>query len=118
MSVSGAFHSPLMEPAIKDFSHILDDTDFATPEIPVYCNVTGEATRDVAEIKRFLRMQLTSPVLWTKTILQMIEGGASRFLEMGPGAVLAGLVRRIDKSALVSSISGIEQLEKLKQEEH
>jgi len=117
LSVGGAFHSPLMKPATKDFSHILDDTEFKTPEIPVYCNVTGEATRDVAEIKRLLSMQLMSPVLWTKTIRQMIKDGAGRFLELGPGTVLAGLLRRIDKSATVSSISGKEQIAKLKEKE-
>lgn len=118
LSVSGAFHSPLMEPAIKDFSHILDDTEFETPEIPVYCNVTGMPTRDVAEIKRLLGLQLMSPVLWTKTIQQMIKDGAGSFIELGPGSVLAGLLRRIDKSATVSSIGGKEQIEKLQEKEN
>lgn len=118
LSVSGAFHSPLMEPVIKDFSYILDETEFAIPVVPVYCNVTGKATREISEIKRLLKLQLMSPVLWTKTILQMVQGGAGRFLELGPGTVLAGLVRRIDKSAPVTSISGAQQLEKIKQEEY
>ncbi len=117
LNVSGAFHSPLMEPAIKDFSHIIDETELTTPEIPIYCNVTGKPSQDVTEIKKLLKRQLMSPVLWAKTILQMVEDGAVKFLELGPGAVLSGLVRRIDKSAQVYSISGTEQLEKLKREE-
>ncbi|NPA43591.1 MAG: ACP S-malonyltransferase [Chlorobi bacterium] len=98
LNVGGAFHSPLMEPARKELAEAIEQTPFHTPVAPVYQNVTATPETDPEKIKRNLIAQLTSPVRWTQTVRRMIADGASEFYEVGPGNVLLGLLRRIDRS--------------------
>jgi [acyl-carrier-protein] S-malonyltransferase len=105
LPVGGAFHSPLMEPAQEELGAAIEDTVFNTPTCPVYQNATARAVTDPAEIKRNLMMQLTSPVRWTQTIQNMIADGATEFTEIGPGKVLQGLMRKIDRSVKADGIS-------------
>ena len=95
LSVSGAFHSPLMEPARLELAEAIDKTPFRAPVCPVYQNVTALPSLDPEVIKDNLLRQLTSPVRWTQTIRNMVADGADSFLEIGPGTVLQGLVKRI-----------------------
>ena len=95
LPVSGAFHSPLMEPARVELAKAIEATPFKAPRCPIYQNVTAAPTTDPEVIKGNCLKQLTSPVRWTKTVLNMIADGAGRFVEIGPGSVLQGLVGRI-----------------------
>ena len=95
LSVSGAFHSPLMEPARVELAKAIDATDIHMPLCPIYQNVTASAETDPVRIKQNLLLQLTSPVKWTQTVKNMLSDGATEFREFGPGAVLQGLVKRI-----------------------
>lgn len=95
LPVSGAFHSPLMEPARTELAKAIEATPFHAPKCPIYQNVTAQATTDPEEIKANLLKQLTSPVRWTQSVRNMREAGATHFVELGPGEVLQGLVRRI-----------------------
>lgn len=95
LSVSGAFHSPLMEPARAELAKAIDATELRTPRCPIYQNVTGVAETDPARIKDNLLRQLTSPVRWTQSVVNMMADGADEFTEIGPGTVLQGLVKRI-----------------------
>lgn len=94
LPVSGAFHSPLMEQAYREFGEALGKVAFSEPAFPVYCNVTGEATTDPDLLREQLHRQLISPVRWTRSLQQMFADGARHFLEVGPGKVLQGLVKR------------------------
>ena len=94
LAVSGAFHSPLMEPAREELAKAISATPFHTPECPVYQNVSAKAETDPEVIKSNLLSQLTSPVRWTQSVNNMMADGASYFMEIGPGTVLQGLVRR------------------------
>ncbi|MBE0422618.1 MAG: ACP S-malonyltransferase [Lutibacter sp.] len=98
LPVGGAFHSPLMEPARGELAEAIENTIFHKPICPVYQNVVAEAVKDSVEIKENLILQLTAPVRWTQTIQQMIADGATEFIEVGPGKVLQGLVRKIDRT--------------------
>lgn len=104
LNVGGAFHSPLMEPASIDLEEAIHTTDFADPVCPIYQNVNAAATSDPTEIKKNLIAQLTSPVRWTQTIENMIAGGATSFTEVGPGNVLSGLVKKVDRKMETSSL--------------
>ena len=95
LSVSGAFHSPLMEPARLELAEAIDKTPFRAPSCPVYQNVTALPSTDPEVIKDNLLRQLTAPVRWTQTVKNMVADGADFFLEIGPGSVLKGLVHRI-----------------------
>ena len=95
LPVSGAFHSPLMEPARLELAEAIDKTPFRAPVCPVYQNVSALPSMDPDVIKDNLLRQLTSPVRWTQTVRNMVADGADSFLEIGPGAVLQGLVHRI-----------------------
>jgi malonyl CoA-acyl carrier protein transacylase len=95
LPVSGAFHSPLMEPARLELGEAIGKTPFRAPACPVYQNVTALPSTDPEVIKDNLLRQLTSPVRWTQTIRNMVADGADSFLEIGPGTVLQGLVKRI-----------------------
>lgn len=95
--VNGAFHSPFMEPAGKELEAGIRNTTFSNARVPVYQNVTAAATTDADQIQENLISQLTSPVRWTQTIENMIADGAGSFLEVGPGNVLQGLIKRIDR---------------------
>lgn len=101
LPVSGAFHSPMMEPARKELADAIEATHFSQPICPVYQNVTATAVSDANEIKKNLIIQLTAPVKWTQTVQQMIADGASSFTEVGPGKVLIGLVGKINKEVPV-----------------
>lgn len=103
LPVGGAFHSPLMKPAEEELAAAIANTTFSTPICPVYQNVTTTAVTDPEEIKKNLIAQLTAPVKWTQSVLQMIKDGATDFVEVGPGKVLQGLVKKIDRNAEVSS---------------
>ena len=99
LPVGGAFHSPLMEPAREELASAIESTVFSDPFCPVYQNVTASAVTDKEAIKENLIAQLTAPVRWTQGVQQMLADGASEFIEVGPGKVLQGLVRKIDRSA-------------------
>jgi len=94
LPVSGAFHSPLMEPARKELAEAIEKTKFSTPICPVYQNVTAKAETDPETIKANLLSQLTSPVRWTQSVKSMVADGADYFMEIGPGNVLQGLIKR------------------------
>ena len=97
LPVGGAFHSPLMEPARAELAQAIEATTFNTPICPVYQNVTATAITDPNEIKKNLVAQLTAPVRWTQTMQQMIADGVSEFTEVGPGKVLQGLVKKVNR---------------------
>ncbi len=97
LPVGGAFHSPLMEPARLELEAAIRSTEFASPICPIYQNVTAAPVLDPEKIKTNLILQLTAPVKWTQTILKMIEDGATSFVEVGPGKVLQGLVKKVNK---------------------
>ena len=99
LPVRGAFHSPLMEPAREELAIAIENTVFSEPKCPIYQNVTASAVRDAASIKSNLIIQLTAPVKWTQSVQQMIADGASMFTEVGPGNVLQGLVKKINREA-------------------
>lgn len=95
LAVSGAFHSPLMEPARIELGKAIETTEIVAPVCPVYQNVTGRPETDPEAIKKNLLAQLTSPVKWTQSVKNMLVEGADHFIELGPGNVLQGLVKRI-----------------------
>ena len=103
LPVGGAFHSPLMEPAREELAKAIEETVFNVPTCPIYQNVTTTAVVDPNEIKKNLIAQLTSPVKWTQSVVQMMEDGASEFIEVGPGKVLSGLVKKVDRKMPTSS---------------
>ena len=103
LPVGGAFHSPLMEPAREQLAAAIENTAFNIPNCPIYQNVTASAVTDADAIKANLISQLTAPVRWTQSVQQMIEEGATLFTEVGPGNVLQGLVKKIDRSAETAS---------------
>ena len=95
LNVGGAFHSPLMEPARVELEAAIEAMEFHAPRCPIYQNVTAAPTTDIDTIRRNLIAQLTAPVRWTESVKAMVTDGASRFVEVGPGAVLQGLVKKI-----------------------
>ena len=103
LPVGGAFHSPLMAPAKEELEEAIKSTSFKAPDCPIYQNVSTTAITDPEEIKKNLIVQLTAPVKWTQSVQQMITDGATDFIEVGPGKVLQGLVRKIDREAVTSS---------------
>ncbi len=103
LPVGGAFHSPLMAPARQELAAAIESTAFKKPICPVYQNVDALPHTDPGEIKENLIAQLTAPVRWTQTVRQMVAGGATRFVECGPGVVLQGLVKKIHKEAETES---------------
>jgi [acyl-carrier-protein] S-malonyltransferase len=107
LAVSGAFHSPLMEPARLELAEAIEKTPFRAPVCPVYQNVTALPSTDPVVIKDNLLRQLTSPVRWTQTVQNMVADGADSFLEIGPGTVLQGLVKRIAPE--ITDIQGISE---------
>jgi [acyl-carrier-protein] S-malonyltransferase len=103
LQVGGAFHSPLMEPAREELAAAIEATTFSQPTCPVYQNVTASAVTDPSEIKKNLVAQLTAPVKWTQTMNAMIADGASEVVEVGPGKVLQGLFKKVDRAFPCSS---------------
>ncbi|NIR49489.1 ACP S-malonyltransferase [candidate division KSB1 bacterium] len=111
--VSGAFHSPLMEYALEGLGKALSEIKINAASIPVYANLDAQPTSTPDEIKQKLRAQLTSPVQWTEIIENMIEDGATQFHEIGPGSVLTGLLKRINKRVAGKTIDNLESLENI-----
>lgn len=103
LPVGGAFHSPLMKPAEEKLALAIENTNFATPVCPVYQNVSASAVSDSAQIKANLLKQLTAPVKWTQSVQAMVTDGATHFIELGPGKVLQGLVKKIAPTAELSA---------------
>ena len=97
LQVGGAFHSPLMEPAREELAAAIENTNFNQPICPVYQNVTASAVSNPDEIKKNLVLQLTAPVRWTQTMQQMLADGATDVIEVGPGKVLQGLFKKVDR---------------------
>ena len=102
LPVGGAFHSPLMEPAREELAAAIEATTFTAPACPIYQNVSTFAVTDPAEIQKNLIYQLTAPVKWAQSMQNMIKDGATQFIEVGPGNVLQGLMRKIDRSVETS----------------
>jgi malonyl CoA-acyl carrier protein transacylase len=105
LAVGGAFHSPLMEPARLELEEAIKSTIFSKPICPVYQNVNAKPSVDPGSIKSNLVSQLTSPVQWTQSVLNMISDGATSFIEAGPGCVLSGLIKKINRDAMTESAS-------------
>ena len=105
LPVGGAFHSPLMEPAREELAAAIEATTFSEPICPVYQNVVAKAVTDPEEIKANLIAQLTAPVKWTQSVQAMIADGGTEFIEVGPGKVLQGLMRKIDRNVAASGAS-------------
>ncbi len=105
LQVGGAFHSPLMEPAREELAAAIEQTVFNTPICPVYQNVTASAISNPDEIKKNLVLQLTAPVRWTQTMKQMLADGATEVIEVGPGKVLQGLFKKVDREIQTISAS-------------
>ncbi|MCT4699852.1 ACP S-malonyltransferase [Tenacibaculum haliotis] len=105
LPVGGAFHSPMMEPAREELAKAIAETTFSEPTCPVYQNVVAKAVTSPDEIKENLIAQLTAPVKWTQCIQAMIADGGTEFIEVGPGKVLQGLMRKIDRSVAASGAS-------------
>ncbi|MCR5860806.1 ACP S-malonyltransferase [Flavobacterium sp. J372] len=103
LPVGGAFHSPMMEPAREELAAAIEQTTFKNPVCPVYQNVLATAVSDADEIKKNLIIQLTAPVKWTQSVQNMVADGATEFIEVGPGNVLQGLVKKIVKEAQTSA---------------
>lgn len=105
LPVGGAFHSPMMEPAREELAAAIEATTFSEPMCPVYQNVSASAITNPDEIKKNLMLQLTAPVRWTQSIQAMIADGGTEFVEVGPGKVLQGLMRKIDRNVAASGAS-------------
>ena len=108
LTVGGAFHSPLMEPAREELAAAIESTTFSKPVCPVFQNVNAQATSDPEVIKQNLIAQLTAPVRWTQTVQNMISGGATSFTEIGPGTVLQGLVKKVDRNIVTAGINSFQ----------
>ena len=107
LAVSGAFHSPLMEPARVELGRAIEETRIVAPICPIYQNVSAQAVTDPQTIKKNLLAQLTSPVRWTQSVRNMLADGADYFMEIGPGTVLQGLVKRISAGTEGITIDGL-----------
>ena len=111
LDVSGPFHSELMKPAAEKFKSILDEVSLSDASIPVVANVTAAPVTSSAEIKTLLVEQLFSPVRWEQSIGEMIEQGVTTFVEIGPGKVLSGLVKKIDRKVNTIAVSDLASIE-------
>lgn len=98
LPVGGAFHSPLMDPAKVELATAIDNTEFKKPVCPIYQNATATAVSEPEAIKENLKTQLTAPVKWTQTVKNMLSDGATSFTEVGPGKVLQGLIKKVDRN--------------------
>lgn len=103
LNVGGAFHSPLMEPAKVELQEAIERTNISSPTCPIYQNIDASAHTDAAEIKANLIKQLTGAVRWTQTVANMLSDGANHFIEVGPGNVLQGLVKKVDRTVNTGS---------------
>jgi len=105
LNVGGAFHSPLMEPARTELAEAINSTEFNSPVCPVFQNVNALPSTDPAEIKANLIAQLTAPVRWTQTVINMLAEGADSFTEVGPGSALQGMIKKVDRTVQTSGVS-------------
>ncbi|QBA63336.1 ACP S-malonyltransferase [Muriicola soli] len=103
LPVGGAFHSPMMEPAREKLAAAIENTTFSEPRCPIYQNVSANAVTTASDIQKNLIAQLTAPVRWTQSVQQMVSDGAMEFIEVGPGKVLQGLVKKINPNVSASS---------------
>ena len=110
LAVSGAFHSPLMEPARAGLAQALAEAPFRAPRMPVYCNVTAQPAQTSGEIRSLLERQLVSPVRWSEQVRRMAADGADEFIEIGAGSVLSGLVKRIAPEVRVRTVSTLKDV--------
>jgi [acyl-carrier-protein] S-malonyltransferase len=110
LQVSGAFHSPLMQPAVEGMTKYIDAAVLKKPSIPVIGNVTALPLAAPDDIKNELKKQLTSPVQWIRTIEYMAKQGVTTFIEIGPGRVLAGLIKRINKEAVTINLGDLKAI--------
>lgn len=108
LNVGGAFHSPLMEPARTELAEAIGTTEFKAPDCPVYQNVDATPANDPAQIKANLVAQLTAPVKWTQTVVNMLADGADSFTEVGPGNALQGMIKKVDRAVATSGISAFQ----------
>jgi len=115
LKVAGAFHSEIMAPAAEKFTEAIQSVEFASPKVPVIANVDAQPAADGDEIRTKLIRQLTSPVRWQQSMENLLLQGVSSFFEIGPGRVLAGLMRRIDRNAVVTCVNSREAIEELRQ---
>jgi [acyl-carrier-protein] S-malonyltransferase len=107
LNVGGAFHSPLMEPARSELAEAIRSTNFQKPICPVYQNVNASPFSDPVQIKANLVAQLTSPVRWTQTVINMLADGADSFTEVGPGNALQGMIKKVDRTVSVIGINAL-----------
>ena len=114
LPVSAPFHCKLMDKATSIMSNKINNTKFDKPKNPIISNVTGQETQEIEKIKDLLIKQIESPVRWRESVIYMIKNGVSNFIEIGPGKVLSGLVKRIDKTVNVNTINKIEDLNDIK----
>ncbi len=110
LPVSGPFHCELMKPAQASFADVLANVDLVMPSIPIVHNVDGEMASDLDDLRAKLMAQIAEPVLWTRCAQQMVSAGVNRLLECGPGKVLTGLIKRIDKSVEADSLGTLDGL--------
>jgi len=113
LKVSGAFHSPLMQPAADELQSALEEVEISRPQTPVVSNVTADYVSHPNQIRELLVQQLTHPVRWCQSMQKLAADGVNSFYEIGPGRVLAGLMRRIDRSLSVRSLNSLSAVEKL-----
>ena len=111
LNVSGAFHSPLMRSARKPLQDIINSVNFQDAKVPVYQNVVAKAVTDIKNIRQNILNQLENPVLWSDTIVEMVKNGMTKFVEVGPGKVLNGLNRRINKNIITHNFDKMEHLD-------
>lgn len=114
LPVSGAFHSPLMKNAADEFSDLIDNIELLAPNIPIYTNVAANSSQDPDILRQQLKAQMTHPVRWAETIRNMVQAGASKFVEIGPGRVLSGLIKRTVSDVDVLQFGTVKDIEKIK----
>jgi len=114
LNVGGPFHSVYMRPAAETLAHALAETEFRSARVPVVLNSTAQATQDPDELRRELEVQLYSPVRWIETVERLAELGCDQFLEIGPGQVLSGLVRRTLPTASVANFGAMRDLDEVR----
>jgi [acyl-carrier-protein] S-malonyltransferase len=111
LKVAGAFHSPFMAPAGQKLGEALDQTPLTRPRVPVVANVSADYHGEADSIRAALQQQVTKPVLWTKSIQRLINDGYDTFVEVGPGRVLTGLMRKIDRSVRALSVGRVDGID-------
>jgi len=115
LQVSGAFHTPLMQPAVSGLKEVLDKLTFSEPEVPIVANTTAQPINTANGVKKELTNQLTNGVRWQSSVEYMIQQGATTFIEIGPGRVLTGLVKRIDRNIWLININSLDSIRGIKQ---